>query len=63
VDQSTPNFFSPNVGGVADVEEFLRFLICWSFPEIFAIKVGSCQKSRKFLGDFLAVTNFWGRAL
>ena len=26
------------------------------------MKVESCQKSRKNLDDFLAVTNFWGRA-
>jgi len=31
--------------------------------DIFAIKVESCQKLRKILGDFMAVTNFWGRAL
>jgi len=39
-----------------------RFSICGSVPEIFAIKVESCQKSRKILDDFLALLNFWGRA-
>ena len=29
---------------------------------IFAIKVESCQKSRKILDDFLALLNVWGRA-
>jgi len=58
-----PNFFWPNVGGVVDDQELFRFLICCFVPEIFAMKVESCQKSRKILGDFLAVTNFWGRAL
>ena len=62
VDQSMPNFL-PKVGGVADDQELLRFSICWSFPEIFAIKVESCQKWRTILGDFLAVKNFWRRAL
>jgi len=53
----------PNSHGTVDDEELFRFLICCSVPEIFAIKVESCQKSRKILGDFLAVTNFEGRAL
>ena len=43
-----------------DDEELLRFSICLSFPEIFAIKVDSCQKSRKILGRFFAVRNFFG---
>jgi len=55
--------FSPNVGGDVDDEELLRFLIRWSFPEIFAIKCESCQKSRKKIGRFFAVTNFRGRAM
>jgi len=54
VDQSSPGLFSPNVGGVADDQELFRFLICSSVPETLAIKVESCRKSRKILGDFLA---------
>jgi len=34
------------------------FSICGSVPEIFTIKVESCQKSRKILDDFLALLNF-----
>ena len=49
MDQSTATFFHP-------------FSICGSVPEIFAIKVESCQKSRKILDDFLALLNDWGRA-
>ena len=60
MDQSTPNFLGLTWGGVVDDQEFFRFLICGFVPEIFAIKVESCQKSRKFLGDFLALTNFGG---
>jgi len=44
VDQSSPSFFSPNVEGVAVERVFLRFSICRSFPEIYTIKVESCQK-------------------
>jgi len=40
----------------------LRFSIFGFVPEIFAIKVESCQKSRKILDDFLALLNFWRRA-
>jgi len=29
-------------------------------PEIYAIKVESCKKSRQILDDFFAVKNFWG---
>jgi len=56
MDQSTPNF------GVVVDKLLFRFSICRSFPEIFAIKVESCQKSRKILDDFLVLLNFWGRA-
>ena len=62
MDQSTPNFFSPNVGGVVDDEELFRFSTCGCIPEIFAIKIESCQKSRKILDDFLVLLNVWGRA-
>jgi len=40
--------FSPNVGGVVDDEELLRFLICWYFPEIFAIKAKVVKNCEKF---------------
>jgi len=46
-------FFSPKVEGVVVERVFLRFLICRSFPDIFAIKVESCQKLRQILDDFL----------
>ena len=38
------------------------FAICGCIPEIFATKVGSCQKSRRIMDDFFAVPNFRGRA-
>jgi len=60
MDQSTPTF-SSNVGGVV-VKLLFRFSICGSLLEMFAIKVESCQKSRKILEDFLALLNFLGRA-
>jgi len=41
---------------------FFRCSICRSVPDIFAIKVESCQKSRRNLDVFLAPPNFWGRA-
>jgi len=42
-------FFSPNVEWAVVEGIFLRFSICRSCPEIFAIKVESCQKSDDFL--------------
>jgi len=51
------------VGGVVVHKLRFRFSICGSVPEIFAIKVESCQKSRKILDGFLAILNFCGRAL
>jgi len=53
-------FLSSNVEGVAVDQVFFRYSICRSVPEIFAMKVESCQKSRKMLDDFFALTNFWG---
>jgi len=50
------------VGGVVVDKLLFRFSIYESVPEIFAIKVESCQKSRKILDDFFALANFWGRA-
>jgi len=29
-----------------------RFSLCWSIPELFALKVDSCQKSRRILDVF-----------
>ena len=48
------------MGGVVVFQELLRFSICCCIPEIFAIKVKSCQKSRKILDDFLPSQIFWG---
>ena len=46
---------------VAAVQVFLRCSICRSVPEIFAIKVESCQKSGQNLDIFLALAIFfWG---
>ena len=45
-------FFSLNVEGVLVERVFLRFSICRSFPEIFATKVESCQKTCPNLGVF-----------
>ena len=39
----------------------VRFAICRSMPEIFAIKVESCQNSRRNLNVFFALPNFRGR--
>ena len=41
------------MGGVVVDQLLFRFSICGSVPEIFVIKVESCQKSRKFLDAFL----------
>ena len=46
--------------GVVD-QLLFRFLICGSVPEIFAIKVASCQKSRKKLDGFLPSQILGGR--
>jgi len=46
-------FFSSNVGGVVVDQLLFRFSICGSVWEIFAIKVESCQKSRKNLDVLL----------
>jgi len=63
VDQSTPNFFSNNVVGVVDDDQLLWFLICWSFPEIFAIKVESCQKLRKKISAIFCRHKFLGAGI
>jgi len=54
-------FFSSNVGGVVVGQLLFRFSICGSVSEIFAIKVESCQKSRKNLDGFFALPNFRGQ--
>ena len=46
------------MGGVVANKLLFRFSMCGSVPEIFAIKVKSCQKSRKILDHFLALLNF-----
>ena len=49
--------------GLVVVDQLLfGFSIYGSVPEIFAIKVESCQKSRKNLDGFFALTNFRGQA-
>ena len=53
-------FLSANVGGVLVDKLLFRFSICESVPEIFAIKVESCQKSRKILDDFSPSQIFGG---
>jgi len=50
------------VEGVVADQVFLRCSICPSIPEIFAIKVESCQKSGQNLDVLLALANFGGRA-
>ena len=55
--------FSPNVERVVADQVFLRCWICRSVPEIFAIKVESCQKSGRNLDVLLALPNFWGAGL
>ena len=54
-------FFSSNVGGVVVDQLLFRFSACGSVSEIFAIKVESCQKSRKFLDGFLPSQMLGGR--
>jgi len=54
------SFAQRGEGVVAD-QVFLRCSICRSIPEIFAMKLESCQKSRRNLDVFLALGNFGGR--
>jgi len=44
--------FSPNVEGVLVDKILVRFAICRSVPEIFAIKVECCKKSPRTLDVF-----------
>ena len=60
MDQSIPSFMTQRGRGVVDKLLF-RFSICGSVPEIFAIKVESCQKSRIIWDDFWpSEIFFWG---
>ena len=45
-------FFLPNVEGVVVDKILFGFAMCGSVPEIFVIKVESCQKSRRILDVF-----------
>jgi len=55
-------FLLSNVGGVVVDKLRVRFLRCRPVPGIVAIKVESCQKSRRNLDVFSALPNFRGRA-
>ena len=46
------NLFSPHVGGVVLDELLFRFTIYGYVPEIFALKIESCQKLRRILNVF-----------
>ena len=62
MDQSSPGFILPNLGGVVVDKVLFTFLMCPHVPEIFAIKVESCQKSLRNLDVFLTLPNFRRRA-
>ena len=49
------------MGGVVVDQLLFRFSICGCVPEIFEIKVESCQKSRKILDGFLPSQMLGGR--
>ena len=51
-----------NLGGFVVDQLLFRFLTCPHVPEIFAIKVKSCQKSLRNLDVFLKLTDFRGQA-
>ena len=51
--------FSPNVEGVVVDKILFRFAMCGSVPEIFAIRVQRCQKSRRIL-DVLSPSQILG---
>ena len=53
------NFFLCNVGVVVVDQLLFRFSIRGSVPEIFAIKIDGCQKSRRIL-DVFCPPNFRG---
>ena len=52
MDQSSPNFFSSNAGGIAIVCNVGRFWISSAVPEILAVKVGSGPKLTEILHVF-----------
>ena len=56
-------FLSSNLGGVVVDQLLFRFLTCPHVPEIFAIKVESCQKSLRNSDVFLTLPNFRGQAI
>jgi len=62
VDQSSPNFFRPTWKGLWLTKFFFRCSICRSVPETFAIKVESCQISRRNL-DVFGPPKFQGAGL
>jgi len=51
------NFFSLNRGGFVVDKVHFRFSLCGSVPEIFVIKVESCENCAKSL-DVFALQNF-----
>jgi len=55
-------FLLSNLGAVVVYQLLFRFLKCPRVPEIFAIKVESCQQSLRNLEAFLTLRNFRGRA-
>jgi len=56
--QKFSRFLLSNEGRVVVDQLLFRFSICGSLPEIFAIKVESCQK---ILDGFFALPNFRGK--
>ena len=65
MDQSSTDFFAGTReellwGPIAVDHVSIRFWISAVVPEIFAIKVESCQKTRKILDDFLPSQFFGG---
>ena len=55
-------FLLSNLGAVVVDQLLFRFLTCLQVPQIFAIKLESCQKSLRNLDVFLTLPNFRGRA-
>ena len=55
-------FLLSNVEGAVVDQILFEFAILWAVSGIFAIKVESCQKSRRILDVFFALPNFRGQA-
>ena len=55
-------FLLSNVEGAVVDQILFGFAIFWAVSGIFAIKVESCQKSRRILDVFFALPNFRGQA-